>query len=341
MLAVLCSSTMTPAQSTDEFFAAPKTVDVRFRVLEWVAAQKVQDESVRGEVARIWGPGAEGIDNRTLLDSTAETFAIVDPATRQVVEASAPAAASKSPTELSSLIGEGADPFYAANLKLYVARSLAQKRLYDESLELLSGIDPHVVVDPPAYFFYKAVCQQQLLQRDEALASLTQLLERTEKVPAAYSSVAELMKHELDAFEKKSLDEVSRLMQDSERRLDLGRANQKVQKVQDDIIALLDDIIKDLEQQASGGGGGGSSSSGGSNSNQSAQPAGDSVVKGQTAPGAVEHKDLKQQGGWGALPPKEETKAKNLINREFPAHYGRAVEEYFRKLANRPAGSAP
>ena len=67
----------------------------------------------------------------------------------------------------------------------------------------------------------------------------------------------------------------------------------------------------------------------------SGSPAPDSIVKGAKAPGNVDRKNLKREAGWGALPPKEEARAKNLLNRNFPAHYRRAVEEYLKKIAGR------
>ena len=58
-------------------------------------------------------------------------------------------------------------------------------------------------------------------------------------------------------------------------------------------------------------------------------------MKGSTAPGEADSKSYPKQGKWGDLPPKEEAKAKQLIGREFPSHYRQAVEEYFKKIAER------
>jgi hypothetical protein len=58
-------------------------------------------------------------------------------------------------------------------------------------------------------------------------------------------------------------------------------------------------------------------------------------VKGDTAPGEVDRRDLGRQGGWGDLPPAEEAKAKQQIARDFPPQYRQAVEEYFKRLAER------
>ncbi|MCC7424045.1 MAG: hypothetical protein IT428_27590, partial [Planctomycetaceae bacterium] len=80
-------------------------------------------------------------------------------------------------------------------------------------------------------------------------------------------------------------------------------------------------------------------SDGNSKSNQSSNAANDSRVKGATGKGDVDQKALGQKGNWGSLNDKQQAQAKNLIGRKFPAHYRQAVEEYFKKLANRPAGA--
>ena len=61
-------------------------------------------------------------------------------------------------------------------------------------------------------------------------------------------------------------------------------------------------------------------------------------MKGATAPGEVDKKDIGNKAGWGSLAPKKAAEAKNVINRNFPSHYREAIEQYFKKLANRPAG---
>ena len=66
----------------------------------------------------------------------------------------------------------------------------------------------------------------------------------------------------------------------------------------------------------------------------------DSQVGGLKGPGNVDSKRFRAQANWGTLPEKEQAKAKNLINRNFPAHYRQAVEEYFKKLADRDANAS-
>jgi hypothetical protein len=190
------------------------------------------------------------------------------------------------------------------------------------------------VVDPATCLFYQAVCQQQLLKKTEALETLDRLLHKTEGVAESYARVGALMQDELQALDDHSLDVVSRKMQDSERRLDLGRGGQRVQKVQEEIVESLSELIKKMEQQANAQAQAGQ---GDNNSNRSTGPADDSSIKGATAPGNVDKKNLTKQGAWGNLQDKQINSAKAAIGRDFPSNYRDAVEQYFKKLANRPA----
>ncbi|QDU79700.1 hypothetical protein Pla110_14140 [Polystyrenella longa] len=229
--------------------------------------------------------------------------------------------------------------FMLSQVSLYVASTLTRSMEYDEAWELFAILKPEQLIDPGSYFFYKSICAQQLLKREAALESLTELLDQTEKIPTRYSRVGELMKIELESLEEESIGEIAHKMGDSERRLELGRAGRRVQKVQKDILDSLDKMIEDLEkqqqqQQQAGAGQG----QGGQQNQGSIQPLQDSIIKGSTAPGEVDPKKFKKQGSWGDLPPKAEARARSLIDRNYPAHYQQAIERYFRKLATRPAG---
>ena len=134
-------------------------------------------------------------------------------------------------------------------MQLYFGRFLAQKQMYDEALELLAALETKTVVDPAGLLYFKAVCEHQLLKKTEGLATIRTLLENTTAVPLRYKTTAELMQHDLKSLKKDSLSEISRKMKDVERRLDLGRGGQRVQKQEDEIVASLDAIIEKLEQQ--------------------------------------------------------------------------------------------
>ncbi|HCS50974.1 hypothetical protein [Rubinisphaera sp.] len=222
------------------------------------------------------------------------------------------------------------DPWLATNFRLWFVTQLIQRNMLEEAMEQLSAIDNELVAEPAVLYFNRAVCAHQLLMIEEARESLTTLLTKCESIPNRYRMLGELMEQDVSRWEEKSLGEIARMMRDVERRLEIGRSGQKVQKVEQEIIESLDELIAKLEQQAGGGGGAGS----GSQNNPNA-PAQESRVKGSTAPGEVDEKDLGTQDGWGNLPPKDQAKAKQILGTLFPPHYQRAIEAYNRKAAQR------
>jgi hypothetical protein len=237
--------------------------------------------------------------------------------------------------ELPGLSSGDASPLLVENVRYFVARYFAVLTMYDEALQEFRQIDVSHVADPAGCLFYRAVCEHSLLLKDEGLATIHKLLSGTEDVPIRYSAVADLMKHDLELLRERSLGEVARQMRDVERRLTLGRSGPDVQRVEERIITTLDEIIEKIEQQQSGGGGGGSSGQNGGN--QSSNPAQDSYVGGVKGPGEVDDRDIGHQAGWGELPDKAQAAAKEMINRQFPAHYRQAVEEYLKRIAQRAA----
>jgi hypothetical protein len=167
-----------------------------------------------------------------------------------------------------------------------------------------------------------------LLDKEEGLTVLNRLLDGAEHSPRRYVAVARLMREDLGGVEPETLDHIARRMRDVHRRLDLGRAGEKVRDLEDGVIESLDKLIKKLEeqQQAAGGGAG----AGGS---QSSSPSPDSRILGGKGPGETDRKNIGNESGWGSLPPKDREEALQQIGRDFPSHYRDVIEEYFRRKA--------
>ena len=324
------------AWGASELFAPLKPDEGRARILAWLNDQQATDE-VRQQVERIWMEQSDSVPPDRLLDLVIHSFAIVDPEIMKLVqECNAPPAGVVTPhLEVVSKLNR--TPFCRANLCLFYGRYLVERRLFDEAWEVLKSLDARQVVDPASLFFFQAVAAQGMLELKPALEAIDQLLTNTERVPVRYSATAALMQADLKGLQEKSLGEIARLMADSERRLELGRAGEKVQGVQERIISNLDEIIKKIEQQQSGGGGGGGSGSQGGDQNTPSGPSDDSRVKGSEAPGETDKKQFDKKGSWGNLPEKDLTKAKNDLNKNFPSHYEQAIEKYTKKLATRAA----
>jgi hypothetical protein len=201
--------------------------------------------------------------------------------------------------------------------------------LYDEALAFVGELKPEEVVDPASLLFYQSVGYHRLLDKEKCLPAITQLLENRDTIPRRYQTLAVLMESDLKPLKTDSLDEISRLMDDIERRLGFGRAGTRVRKEEDDVIAKLDKMIEELEKQQQQQQGGGGSAGG----QQSSSPMQDSMPGGGSGPGDVDQKRTGSRSGWGNLPPKERQEALQQISKGLPSHYRAVIEEYFRKLA--------
>lgn len=333
MAVVMVLSLGVPSPGAEQLYAPMSAEAARTAALDWARTRpdyRPEAEPLLADVWRFAEPPTPSERHEAVL----RTWYLVDPDVRQLVDACAALGRPPGLSDFPALHTSADQPFYQHNVRAFYARFLAMMRLYDEALEVYAEIDPGHLVDPATCLFYRAVCEHALLLKDEGLATIAALLENTEDVPVRYATVADLMRHDLEALREKTLGEVARQMADVERRLALGRAGHRVQRQEERIINTLDEIIKKLEQQQGGGGGGGGGQSQG---RQPSNPAEESYVGGQKGPGEVDPKSIGHEAGWGNLPEKEQAQVKNLLDKQFPSHYRQAVTEYLRKLAQRPA----
>ena len=219
-------------------------------------------------------------------------------------------------------------------VRTWLGRELVRARFFDEALPVIAEVDPVESLDAASTLFYRGACYHTLLMKKEALADLRKLLENDEKCPVRFARTAQLMIADIKPLKEDSLDEISRLMTDVTRRLDLGRTDEEVKKQEQKVIDKLTKLIDKIEeqqqqqqqqQQASSGQGGGEGGQG--------SPMQDSQAAGGGGNGDVDNKNIQEWDGWGNLPPAERQQAIQQISRDLPTHYREAIEAYFRKLA--------
>jgi len=357
ILLPLAAPTFAQVALDSEFSAAPSwktptTAEVRSLVVAWLNERK-PDAALKAQVLAMWPKQAAGeLDKAVeaaspapqasqLLERVVTTFALVDPAAKQLVDfCSVPSSVGKTP-EFSVLADKKTPAFVRNNLQLWLGQSLTQQRKYDEALQQLKDLQPADVVDPAALLFYQSVCHNWMLDKDEGLKTISKLLEQKKNIPRRYQEVAELMQADLAGLEDESLDHISRRMNDVTRRLDFGSAGKKVRGEEDGIVASLDKLIKQLEDMANamGGGSGDDSQPGGPGGPgdpqgiRSRSPAADSRLARGKGAGEVKNKNIGNHSGWGDLPPKDREEAMQQISKDFPSHYRDVIEQYFRKLA--------
>jgi hypothetical protein len=302
-------------------------------VMSWRDQSNFADK-IDEQLSDLWPEKSpDEADQRDLLERVVEGFAAAYPQARALVDACRADYAGPTPPDARWLAGSDFPAVVRNNLRLYYARWLAQYGLYDEVLAELEGLSPSDVADPASLLFYRMVAHHQLVQPDEARAALAQLLEQKERLPERFQQVAQLVERDLAALEDESLDHIARRMNDIRRRLEYGRAGEKVQAIEKGVVKSLDKKIDKLQQQqqqqcqpaAQGGG-----------QMQPSRPMQDSRLPGLKAPMQVDQRDIGHQAGWGDLPPKERERALQQVGRDFPAHYRDLIEQYFRELASEP-----
>jgi hypothetical protein len=223
--------------------------DAQAQAEAWLKSVGKSDPATMKAFGEIWS--AEG----GVLTKVTETIGLGNPAAKKLLD-DARDPKSAAPTDVPSLVKDRKLPaFFRANLALSYAKALSGRRIYEEALETLETIKPEQVVDPGAYLFHRAVAEYSLMKRDAASISIIRLLEDVSDSPARYMSLLTLMIRDMYGWQDKDLGSIARKMDNVERRLDLARGGPKTQKIQKDIIARLDELIKEKENQGGGGGG--------------------------------------------------------------------------------------
>lgn len=305
---------------------------VRTELLQWLASTGAERQNLQA-VTQNWADinALTALSGEELLDLLVNSFAEVDTATRRLVEDSYGAATP------AGVVFDGIREatIFRNQIQQFRARWMVQHRYYDDALPLLAELAPESVVDPAGLLFYRAVCQSQLLQRGEAIDSLSLLLNNTLDVPDRFRIIAEMLQQELIKRKDDGLNQVAQLMQDVERRLDLGRSGEDTQQQETAIISALDQLLEKMEEEqnkkknpSEGGGDGDPQSTPGG------QGADRTVNKGRSSStGDADRKDLTEKGKWGMLDKQAEAKARELIRQKFPSNFLDQIGRYTKKIA--------
>ncbi|TWU02979.1 hypothetical protein [Stieleria varia] len=273
------------------------------------------------------------------LDAFVSVIQPLVPSVRDLIQSATddPIAAAKSMDPSQSVYAEieSLPKQMRMSVRTWLGRLLVRQRLFDEALPVIAEVDVVESLDPASALFYRGACYHALLMKKDALTDLRRLLENEADSPVRFTRTAKLMIADIKPLKEDSLDEISRLMSDVTRRLDLGRSNEQVEDQEQKIIDKLTKLIEKLEeqqqqqqqqQQSQSGQGSGKQEPG------QAQPMQDSQIAGGSGNGNVDKKKFDEEA-WGNLPPAERKEALQQISRDLPTHYRDAIEAYFRKLA--------
>lgn len=313
----------------------PDYATVRGKILAWGDSRKpAPGMDLKRILSERWPEVATSAGADAWWEQALQTFAAVNPDVKKFQEVLQRGSGTLTTAQTEILFQADQGNFFAANLRLHYVRWLTQRGDCETGLEVLQQVDASEVISPAAYLFYKATCEKQLRKQKEGLKTLEALLALSPATtPQRYLQPARLMKVELERLKPDSLEEISWMMNDVEQRLKLTQTGKKTQLLEEQIVKNLDKLIKQMEDQQNSSSQ--AANSGGQAKPGAQKPATESRLKGSIAPGDVDSRKLAPGDSWGNLNEKERTRVKNLISRDFPAHYRQAIEEYFRKLATR------
>jgi len=187
---------------------------VKTKALAWYKAAGNTDAIKLQAFENVWR-GAE----RPVLDRLAETFALGDAAAAKLLN-DARDIALPAPTEVPAVLRDAKQPaFFRANLGLAYARSLSNRRVHEEALEVLKSFKAEEVVDPNAYLFHRAISEHALLMKADANKTVARLLQDSVDSPERYRTVGALILLDMTTWKEKDLPAIARKMNDVERRL--------------------------------------------------------------------------------------------------------------------------
>jgi hypothetical protein len=226
----------------------PTRAEVKQAIDAWLADQEL-DELTLARLDVLWSEEAAGAFDQELLDLLVETIAIVQPDKQAVIEWCLSPQATVAGTPLR-IPGFRRDLSAGPQSSAVVPGPLAGTA---GAVRRVVGADPGDRARTGARSGFAAVLPgvgyHRMLQRDDCLRVLGRLLENKGQIPRRYETVAMLMESDIKPLQADSLDEIARLMDDIERRLGFGRAGTRVREQEDEVIAKLDKMIEELEQQ--------------------------------------------------------------------------------------------
>lgn len=276
-------------------------------------------------------------DDADPLDAFIEVARSVDSVVTELAETASQSASLAASSIDPSTPGYGAIESLPKSMRMsvrtWLGRELVRQRLYDEALPVIAEVDPAQSIDPATALFFRGACYHALLMKKDALTDLRMLLENEDRCPDRYARTAKLMIADIKPLKEDTLDEISRMMTDVTRRLDLGRADEEVKEREQKIIDKLTKLIDKIEEQQKQQQQQQSQSGKGSPSGGQGSPMDESRIAGASGSGDVDSRNIEKQPGWGNLPPAERKEALQQISRDLPTHYREAIEAYFRKLA--------
>ena len=268
-----------------------------------------------------------------------EGLAVVYPEFGQALESLASDETDQARELLQKLSGSE-DQYLAADATFYLARSNVFEEDYEEALPLfdrvLTDLSDYSVQNGNALYF-KGMAQGALLHRADAKATLEKFVNDYPNAPERMKISAQRRLYELSLIEDGSLYDVFERMAYSRRNLELERTGEPTQQQQDEIVKILDKLIKKVEDQESSGQG--SNTNKPSQGEQEGQGKGEGQGQSQSGGGSNNPDGFARrtfgtgpQSPWSELRDRTRDPAFTAIKEKYPARYQKIIEQYYKSF---------
>lgn len=245
-LSVLCGFAMLalPAFAED---APPRAVVERLM-------QQLRDDATLGDVTRaaaLQKLAAAQNDDGQIPAAMAAVLSLVSPDYATGLQALAdedfPAARAK-----FQALAESTNPFLAADARFLAARAdIAEERHEAALASLVDLLDQHGddTVRQSEAWFLRGQAAAQVLNRSQARRALKRFLRNFPTAPERDRSRAEALLADLEEAEFDLLTDIHAKMDYSRRQLHLSETGRQTQEVQENVVALLTELIEELEKK--------------------------------------------------------------------------------------------
>ncbi|MEK6644056.1 MAG: hypothetical protein AABZ08_09115 [Planctomycetota bacterium] len=235
------------------------------------------------------------------------------------------------------------DPYLAVAAAQQAASALIELEQFERCLALLNRVrEKHNPISrytlaPNHLQFMLGYCQVHNLDYESAQATLEDFLKRFPTAPERLRVTAVQIVTELSRRTPRRLGDVHDLMNSARRQISHGDVGEPVRHRQDQAIVMLEDLIKDAEEQEKN-----QSQNNKSGGGKGVQPSGNQPgggAKQSNLPGGAEKDAILRQtrakpgDTWGKMPPKEREQILQSIQKQFPSRYRDLLEQYYRELS--------
>ena len=242
------------------------------------------------------------------------------------------------------------DPFLAADASFYLARTLMNGEKFEDAVPLLDALTgdlgEHSAQQGVAQY-YMGVAQAGLLDNKSAMKAFITFLQKNPEAPERLRDNAVTQFSELQAIEKGKLSDIRQRMNFSRRRLELTKTDEDTQGQQQQIVAMLGQLIKEEKKKEQSKKGSGKpkdqkdKKQGKENSSDDqkkpepgkGKPGPSKSQNGDSSSNANGVAELKTYDNspaspWSRLRDRNRDAANNAIKDKLPARYRELVEKY-------------